>query len=434
MFYAPSWFSAEFPKDKVLDGEIWMKPGAFRETSRIVKKQQQTEEQASRWKQLSFCVFDVVDDEMLEYKDRYAWLQKHLKGCAYVRLVPQTLLRNQVHLDELLQIALSAGQEGIMVRNPHAPYEHKRSHNLVKVKVFFDCEARVTGSEKGKGRNEHVMGKLLCELPNGVTFRCGTGFTDAERKKPPKIGSIITVKYQELDAKSGRPRFPTYLRDRSVELSWEDVVAQYRKDHPHDTIGTISASSGDNNNNDDGDGDDSDNDGDKDALEDVESGDADHKKTVAVKKSRPKAQVTTSSSPAQSSNSSSSTSSISSSSSIKSTQTFVGETICVSGSFSVSQGDLRALIAKHGGIVADAPTKKCTFLVADCLGSTKTVKAQKNGTPIVTEAWVHASIASGSKCWDVLHFLSGASEDLTLSSEDKAPKRTKASVASIGKR
>ena len=34
--------------------------------------------------------------------------------------------------------------------------------------------------------------------------------TDEDRKNPPKIGSIITYKFQEL-SKSGKPRFPTFL-------------------------------------------------------------------------------------------------------------------------------------------------------------------------------------------------------------------------------
>jgi len=235
VFYAPPWFSADLPKSVALDGELWMKPGAFRETSCIVKKQKQTDEQAARWKQLTFQVFDTVDDATPEYKDRYAWLRKNLRKSTYGRVVKQEQVRDTTHLDEMLKAALAAGQEGVMLRNPLAPYEHKRSHNLLKVKVFHDTEALVTGYEAGKGRNSHVMGALLCVLPNGVTFGCGTGFTDAERANPPPISTVVTVKYQELDAKSGRPRFPTYVRDRDASvtlLTWDDVVAQYRKDHP----------------------------------------------------------------------------------------------------------------------------------------------------------------------------------------------------------
>ena len=40
----------------------------------------------------------------------------------------------------------------------------------------------------------------------------GSGLTDADRGRPPKIGSKITYKYQEFNKDSGKPRFPTYLR------------------------------------------------------------------------------------------------------------------------------------------------------------------------------------------------------------------------------
>ena len=33
-----------------------------------------------------------------------------------------------------------------------------------------------------------------CTLPDGKKFKVGSGFTDADRDKPPKIGSIITFK------------------------------------------------------------------------------------------------------------------------------------------------------------------------------------------------------------------------------------------------
>ena len=34
--------------------------------------------------------------------------------------------------------------------------------------------------------------------------------TDKNRRSPPKIGAIITYKFQEL-SKNGKPRFPTFL-------------------------------------------------------------------------------------------------------------------------------------------------------------------------------------------------------------------------------
>ncbi len=50
-----------------------------------------------------------------------------------------------------------------------------------------------------------MMGALQCVLPNGKAFDIGSGFDDSQRIKPPRIGSVVTFKYQEL-SNSGSPR------------------------------------------------------------------------------------------------------------------------------------------------------------------------------------------------------------------------------------
>ena len=45
-------------------------------------------------------------------------------------------------------------------------------------------------------------------MESGKIFRVGTGFTDKNRDSPPKIGSIITYRFQEYTkAKSVFPDF-----------------------------------------------------------------------------------------------------------------------------------------------------------------------------------------------------------------------------------
>jgi NAD-dependent DNA ligase len=85
---------------------------------------------------------------------------------------------------------------------------------------------------------------------------------------------------------------------------------------------------------------------------------------------------------------------------------FTGQTFCVSGKFSVSQGDLSALLVQHGGATASTPNKSVNFLVTDALGSAKTVKAQKDGIAIVREQWVRESIKQGKLVPDISLFLS----------------------------
>lgn len=47
-------------------------------------------------------------------------------------------------------------------------------------------------------------------LTHGCQFRVGSGMTDADRLNPPKIGSIISYRFQELTS-SGVPRFPVFV-------------------------------------------------------------------------------------------------------------------------------------------------------------------------------------------------------------------------------
>ena len=45
----------------------------------------------------------------------------------------------------------------------------------------------------------------------GHRFRLGSGFTDAQRERPPPLGSHVTYRYRGLTA-TGLPRFATFLR------------------------------------------------------------------------------------------------------------------------------------------------------------------------------------------------------------------------------
>ena len=99
-----------------------------------------------------------------------------------------------------------------MLRDPASVYENKRSKSLLKVKTFHDDEAVVLGYKPGTGRCQGMVGALKCKNTHGVDFEVGSGLTDDMRRKPPKIGSKITYKYQEFNKDSGKPRFPTFLR------------------------------------------------------------------------------------------------------------------------------------------------------------------------------------------------------------------------------
>lgn len=82
-----------------------------------------------------------------------------------------------------------------MIKDPDSLYEHKRSNALLKVKRFDDAEATVIGHVKGTGRLWNACGAILCKEKDGTEFKIGSGFNDAQRMKPPKVGSVVTFKF-----------------------------------------------------------------------------------------------------------------------------------------------------------------------------------------------------------------------------------------------
>jgi DNA ligase-1 len=97
-----------------------------------------------------------------------------------------------------------------MLRQPQSKYQAGRSSTLLKVKSFHDAEGLVIGHQPGKGKHKGRLGALIVRMPNGTEFNVGTGFSDAQRTQPPKIGDKITYRYQEL-SDGGVPRFPSFV-------------------------------------------------------------------------------------------------------------------------------------------------------------------------------------------------------------------------------
>lgn len=233
-YHAPKFFTADLPKTP-LDGELWCGRGLFEKCVSIVKKKDKNVIEED-WKFITYLVFDAPAHKA-QYEERVKWLQTQIhseKKTCYAAVVGIKKCTGQAHLDATMKGVLAKGGEGIMLRAARSNYEEGRSKVLLKVKAFYDEEARVIGYRAGEGRLTGLMGAIECELPNGVKFHIGTGFSDAQRKKPPKKGEVVTFKYQEV-SKNGHPRFPVYLRIRG-DLTWEDVCKNAKTKTPMSQI------------------------------------------------------------------------------------------------------------------------------------------------------------------------------------------------------
>ncbi|MGC9460774.1 DNA ligase, partial [Vibrio genomosp. F10 str. 9ZD137] len=90
-----------------------------------------------------------------------------------------------------------------------------RSSDLLKLKKHEDTEALVIGYKLGEGKYRGLMGSLRVRLESGAEFNIGSGFTDEQRRNPPKIGSTITFRYNGW-TQNGIPKFARYLRERKL--------------------------------------------------------------------------------------------------------------------------------------------------------------------------------------------------------------------------
>lgn len=227
-FFAPDWFVEDLPAD-TLDGELWVGRKMFQRTTSIVRSGAAGQE----WKSVTYVVFDAPNARG-GFEARLAHAQKVLNkaGAPHARWLEHAKCEGLDHLREELRRVEALGGEGLMLRRPGSTYEVGRSTSLLKVKTFHDTEARVVGHAPGTGKHKGKLGALVCELPGGVRFNVGTGFSDAERADPPAIGAVITFRYQEL-SDDGVPRFPSYVGERvDVELPPAPKRRKHRRDDP----------------------------------------------------------------------------------------------------------------------------------------------------------------------------------------------------------
>jgi DNA ligase-1 len=147
------------------------------------------------------------------FKKRLDKMKKVVEECKseYVQVLEHTICKSIEHLNEEMDRIIAKKGEGVMLRDPESLYEGRRSDKLLKVKKFDDAEATVIGHEKGTGRCSGMLGALRVRMDNGIEFKIGSGFNDAQRMKPPKIGSKVTFKFMGKSNK-GTPRFPIFLR------------------------------------------------------------------------------------------------------------------------------------------------------------------------------------------------------------------------------
>jgi DNA ligase 1 len=210
---APAWFLAKLPKTP-LDGELWLGRGKFDVLSGMVRKARPVD---AEWEQVKYMVFELPQGAGT-FAERAALLKLVVRGVAWSQLqgVEQFRIPTLAVLRDRLKSVNAAGGEGLMLHLASAPYTTGRSDVLLKFKSLADAEAEVIGHVPGKGKYAGMTGALEVRTADGQQFRLGTGLSDAERKAPPAVGTIVTYTFRDVTP-SGKPRFASYLRIASEQ-------------------------------------------------------------------------------------------------------------------------------------------------------------------------------------------------------------------------
>jgi DNA ligase-1 len=207
-------FFKEYP-NAVLDGELFNNDlrQQLNEISKLIRKTKhiESDDLVESEKLVKFYIYDGYNftgksdvlDEETPYGDRKNWIDKVVIPLSkYFVEVDTKIVKNEDHMNELFQNLLNDQQEGGILRKMDAPYEHKRSKNLVKVKSEDDDEGIILNITDGDGNWKGAATNVTLKWKNkefDAVFK-GSYETRAKILKEKKnwIGKEVTFLYMGL--------------------------------------------------------------------------------------------------------------------------------------------------------------------------------------------------------------------------------------------
>lgn len=232
-----------FPLNYVYDGEIMATRVDGESTEELYRRTSSAVSSGNKDSiPMTFHVFDSVsisDIASGESIKPYSTRKAFIRGLAFDNQLTKLVdiwyegIYSSEKIEELMLFAAKAGMEGLMINVDNAPYQLKRTKDLLKVKLFNTADLRITGWFEGEGALTNTLGGLEVEFysPTGVLSksRVGSGFTLEDRHylwsiKETLLSKIVEVQYFEITQNQNGEyglRFPVYLRmrDDKTEIS-----------------------------------------------------------------------------------------------------------------------------------------------------------------------------------------------------------------------
>lgn len=230
--------AGKFTEPVVLDGEIMS--ASFQDLMKQVHRKsdvQSTDAVLNLFDILTLKDFQAGKSKRTQI-ERSAWLKQWYEESADSLLNVTVVGQEYVDLDTaegqarfkaINANAIAGGYEGIMIKDPNAPYECKRSVAWLKLKPFIEVSLTVVAVEEGTGRNEGRLGALVCEGEDdgrNIIVNVGSGFSDGQRvdffsNRGEILGQVVEVRADAVTKNQDGTyslRFPRFLRFRGFEV------------------------------------------------------------------------------------------------------------------------------------------------------------------------------------------------------------------------
>jgi len=229
--------SNEFNKPMVLDGEVMS--SSFQDLMKQVHRKENVvtnDAVLNLFDMLTLDEFNAGTCPMSQ-KDRSTtlniWYLQNQAVLPNVAVVGQELIdldthKGQARFKMINAQAIAGGYEGIMIKDPAAPYECKRTASWLKLKPFIEISLEVVDFEEGTGRNAGRLGAIICEGEDDgrrIRVNVGSGFSDSDRDsywagRTAMVKQIVEVRADAVTQNQDGTyslRFPRFLRFRGFE-------------------------------------------------------------------------------------------------------------------------------------------------------------------------------------------------------------------------
>lgn len=166
----------------------------------------------------------TVDDNGLDRRTHLMTLLKSFK-LEFCKPITWTRLYSFADMEKWAKAYIATGGEGVIIRNPEAPYQHKRTKDLLKYKKCESEEFKTIELVEGTADWEGCVAAVWCELPNGKRDKKFKSNVKGEREhlrrmwqnRHKYVGKMVTVEFQEYSP-YGVPLIPyTDMLERNYE-------------------------------------------------------------------------------------------------------------------------------------------------------------------------------------------------------------------------